>query len=153
MLLRCSAVSLIEWNDAKYSTDIERFDDQHKQLFNLLNDLHEAMEEGHAQEELGDILRELEEYTEYHFGDEEGFMQDCGYAQDCSECFRDHEEMHENFASKVTELRKKHENGDFITMEVLEFARDWLDNHIAGGDQDQSYSEYYNTEVDDYEFE
>ncbi len=146
-------MTLIEWNEAKYSTNIDRFDDQHKRLFSLLNDLHEAMEEGRAQEELGDILRELEEYTEYHFGDEEEFMQDCGYARDCSECFHDHEEMHQNFASKVTELREKHENGEFITMEVLEFARDWLDSHIAGDEQDQGYGEYYRKEVDDYEFE
>jgi hemerythrin-like metal-binding protein len=146
-------MALIEWNDDRYSTNIDRFDEQHQNLFELLNDLHQAMEEGRAEEELGDILRELERYTEYHFGDEEGFMQDCGYAHDCSECFYSHQEMHENFASKVTELRKKHENGEYITMEVLEFARDWLDAHIAGDDQDQSYGEYYVEEVDDYQFD
>jgi hemerythrin-like metal-binding protein len=144
---------LIEWDDDRYSTNIDRFDEQHQNLFELLNDLHQAMEEGRAEEELGDILRELERYTEYHFGDEEEFMEDCGYSHDCSECFHNHQEMHENFASKVTELREKHENGEYITMEVLEFARDWLDSHIAGGDQDQNYGEYYRTEVDNYEFD
>lgn len=146
-------MALIEWDEQRYSTNIERFDEQHQNLFEMLNELHQAMEEGRAEEKLGDALRELEEYTEYHFDDEEHFMEDCGFAQDCSECFHSHREMHEEFAAKVTELREKHENGEFITMEVLEFARDWLDSHIAGEDQDQSYGEYYVQEVEDYDFE
>ncbi|WP_276250740.1 bacteriohemerythrin [Halomicroarcula sp. SHR3] len=143
---------LIEWDERRYSTGIDRYDNQHKRLFEVLNQLHDAMEEGHAEEELGDVLRELERYTEYHFTDEEEFMEGCGFADDCSECFFGHQEMHEEFAQKVTELRKKHEEGEYITMEVLEFARDWLDSHIAGGEQDQSYGEYFASEVDDYDF-
>jgi hemerythrin-like metal-binding protein len=60
----------IEWSDERYSTDIDRFDEQHKHLFGLLNDLYVAIEEGHPEETVGDILQELERYTEYHFGDE-----------------------------------------------------------------------------------
>jgi len=142
-----------EWDDERYSTQIERFDRQHRRLFGLLNDLHTAMEEGHSEEEVGDILRELERYTEYHFGDEEEFMQDCGYAIDCANCFYDHREMHREFAEKVSELRERHENGDYVTMEVLLFARDWLDSHIAAVDEDQNYGEYFREEVDeDYEY-
>jgi hemerythrin-like metal-binding protein len=145
--------SFIEWDDERYSTEIERFDDQHRHLFGLLNDLHEAMDEGRSEEEVGDILRELERYTEYHFGDEEEFMQDCGFSMDCADCFYSHRDKHEEFAEKVSELREKHENGEYITMEVLMFARDWLDSHIAGGNQDQSYSDYYHENLaDDYEY-
>ena len=146
-------MALIEWDDDRYSTNIDKFDEQHQQLFDILNDLHAAMQEGRADEEVGDILRELERYTEYHFGDEENFMQDCGYAGDCSDCFYDHQDMHETFASKVNELRAAHEDGEYITMDVLEFARDWLDAHIAGDEQDQSYGEYFAEEVENYEFE
>ncbi|MBO4246367.1 bacteriohemerythrin [Halomicrobium sp. IBSBa] len=141
------------WDDERYSTQIDRFDEQHKRLFGLLNDLHTAMDEGHSQDEIGDILRELERYTEYHFGDEEEFMQDCGYAMDCADCFYDHREMHEEFASTVSDFRERHEDGEYVTMEVLTFLRDWLDSHIAAGDEDQRYSEYYQTEIDEtYEY-
>ncbi|MFC7134932.1 MULTISPECIES: bacteriohemerythrin [Salinibaculum] len=144
----------IEWDDERYSTAIERFDEQHQHLFGLLNDLHVAMDEGRSEEEVGDILRELERYTEYHFGDEEEFMQDCGYSMDCADCFYNHREKHEEFAEKVSELREKHEDGEYITMEVLMFARDWLDSHIAGGNQDQNYGDYYRENIDDdYEYE
>lgn len=141
-------MALIEWDEDRYATGIERFDEQHQRLFDLLNQLHRAMEEGQAEEEIGDALRELEEYTEYHFGDEENFMEDCGYAHDCEECFFGHKEMHDTFAEKVHEFRTAHENGEYVTMEVLQFARDWLDQHIAGGQQDQSYSDYYHDELD-----
>lgn len=146
--------AFIAWDEERYSTNIERFDEQHKQLFDLLNDLHVAMEQGRSEEKIGDILRELERYTEYHFGDEEEFMQDCGFAMDCADCFFNHREMHDEFAQKVTELREKHENGEYITMEVLMFARDWLDSHIAGMNQDQNYGNYYVEDVpEDYEYE
>ncbi|QLH84210.1 bacteriohemerythrin [Halosimplex pelagicum] len=142
-----------DWDDERYSTDIDRFDEQHRRLFGLLNDLHAAMDEGHSEEEIGDILRELERYTEYHFGDEEEFMQDCGYAMDCADCFYDHREMHEEFAARVAEFREKHENGEYVTMEVLTFLRDWLDAHIAALDEDQNYADYFESEVDgDYEY-
>ncbi|WP_436929662.1 bacteriohemerythrin [Halosimplex halobium] len=142
-----------DWDDERYSTDIGRFDEQHRRLFGLLNDLHAAMDEGHSEEEIGDILRELERYTEYHFGDEEEFMQDCGYAMDCADCFYNHREMHEEFAARVAEFREKHENGEYVTMEVLTFLRDWLDSHIAARDEDQNYADYFDSEVDDdYEY-
>ena len=144
----------IEWDGERYSTDIERFDSQHQRLFEVLNELYVAMDEGKSEEEIGDILVELERYTEYHFGDEEEFMQDCGYAMDCSDCFFDHREKHEEFAERVKELREKHEDGEYITMEVLMFVRDWLDSHIAGGDQDQNYSDYYGENLEgEYEYE
>jgi len=143
-----------DWDDERYSTHVDRFDEQHRRLFGLLNDLHAAMDEGHSEEEIGDILRELERYTEYHFGDEEEFMQDCGYAMDCADCFYDHREMHEEFAARVAEFREKHENGEYVTMEVLTFLRDWLDSHIAALDEDQNYADYFESEVDDdYEYQ
>ncbi|MFC7248566.1 bacteriohemerythrin [Halomicroarcula sp. GCM10025324] len=148
-----SGDTLIEWVDERYSTDIDRFDEQHKHLFGLLNDLYVAVDEGHSEDAVGDILRELERYTEYHFGDEEEFMQDCGYAMDCADCFYDHREMHAEFADQVREFREKHEAGEPITVDVLEFARDWLDAHIAGSDVDQNYGEYYAESVpEDYAY-
>nr|WP_276275496.1 hemerythrin domain-containing protein [Halomicroarcula sp. SYNS111] len=100
----------------------------------MLNDPYVAVDEGHSEDAVGDVLRELERYTGYHFGDEEEFMQDCGYAMDCADCFYDHREMHAEFAETVREFREKHEAGEPITVDVLEFARDWLDSHIAGSD-------------------
>ena len=149
-----SSGTFIEWRDDRYSTDIDRFDEQHKHLFGLLNDLYVAVEEGHPEETVGDILQELERYTEYHFGDEEEFMQDCGYAMDCADCFYNHREFHEEFVETVGEFRERHENGEPITVDVLEFTREWLDAHIGGDDVDQNYSEYYTESVPEgYEYQ
>ncbi|WP_262180003.1 bacteriohemerythrin [Haloarcula laminariae] len=149
-----SSGAFIEWVDERYSTDIDRFDEQHKHLFGLLNDLYVAIDEGHSEETVGDILQELERYTEYHFGDEEEFMQDCGYAMDCADCFYDHRDFHEEFVETVGEFRERHENGEEITLDILEFTKEWLDAHIGGDDVDQNYSEYYAESVpDDYEYQ
>jgi len=149
-----SGGEFIEWSDERYSTQIDRFDEQHKHLFGLLNDLHVAIEAGHSEAVVGDILEELERYTEYHFGDEEEFMQDCGYAMDCADCFYDHKDFHEEFVETVGEFRERHENGEPITTDVLEFTKEWLDAHIAGPDIDQKYSEYYQEQVpEDYEYQ
>lgn len=146
-------MALIEWDDERHSTSVQTVDDQHKRLFELLNDLHMAMEEGRAEEEIGDVLRDLEEYTEYHFTDEEGMMRDCGYSDVCNACFDDHRSAHEEFATRVSQLRERHENGEFITMDVLQFARDWLDSHIAGEEMDQDYGDYVRRELDGYTYE
>lgn len=146
-------MALIEWDGERHSTGVQTVDDQHKRLFELLNDLHTAMEEGRGEEEVGAVLRELEEYTEYHFTDEEGMMRDCGYADECNACFDDHKEAHQEFVSQVSQLRERHEDGEFITMDVLQFARDWLDSHIAGNKQDQNYAEYIWREYNSYSYE
>ena len=144
----------IEWDDERYSTDIDRFDEQHRHLFGLLNDLYVAIEAGHSEDVVGDILEELERYTEYHFGDEEEFMQDCGYAMDCADCFYNHREFHEEFVETVAEFRERHENGEPITTDVLEFTKEWLDAHIGGENVDQNYSQYYAESVPgDYEYQ
>ncbi|MEF8870170.1 MAG: bacteriohemerythrin [Haloarculaceae archaeon] len=144
---------LIEWDDERYSTDIDRFDDQHQYLFGLLNELYVAMDEERSDEEVGDILRELERYTEYHFGDEEEFMQDCGYSMECADCFYNHREKHAEFEEKVRDLRQRHENDEHIELEVLTFVSDWLDSHIAGVNQDQNYSDYYEENLgEEYEY-
>jgi long-subunit acyl-CoA synthetase (AMP-forming) len=73
---------------------------------------------------------------------------------DCADCFFDHREKHEEFAQKVRDLREKHDDGEYITMEVVTFVRDWLDSHIAGINQDQNYADYYEENLaGDYEYE
>ena len=73
---------------------------------------------------------------------------------DCADCFYDHREFHEEFVETVAEFRERHENGEPITTDVLEFTKEWLDAHIAGSDVDQNYSEYYQQTVpEDYEYQ
>ncbi len=129
-------MALFEWSE-DYSVDVEKFDEQHKNMVEILNDLHGAMKEGKSKEKLEDILQRLEDYTSYHFGDEEKYMSKYDYPE-----MDEHEEQHENFVEKVKEFREKHHQGKMtVSMEMMDFLKDWLKNHIKG--TDMKYSEFF----------
>lgn len=133
----------IEWDPDRYSVGVDHIDEQHQQLFDTINSLHAAMSEGEGREELGAIFDQLETYTNTHFGDEETFMEDCGYSEDCSDCFFAHQEAHREFEARVEEIRARYEQGEMtVTMDTLEFLRTWLTRHIAGVEMDQDYATY-----------
>jgi len=131
----------IEWDEGRYGVGVEHIDEQHRQLFATINDLHAAMTEGRGREELEAILDDLESYTNYHFGDEEAFMQNCGYSEACAGCFRSHTDVHREFEERVADIRSRYEAGEMtVTMDTLEFLRTWLTSHIAGSEMDQDYA-------------
>lgn len=138
-----TGMAFAEWDQAEYGVGIDRIDDQHRRLFELLDELHGAMKEGQGRDAVGDVLADLEEYTFYHFDDEEGFMAGCGYREDCADCFADHAAAHREFEERVQRLRERHEAGEIVTsIDTLQLLRDWLAEHIAGASMDQDYAAY-----------
>jgi hemerythrin-like metal-binding protein len=134
-------MAFVEWSDEKYAIGVEQVDDQHRQLFGLLNDLHDAMQEGKGRDVVGETLAELEEYTYYHFDSEEEFMNDCGFSHDCDGCFMAHQDAHRTFEEEVSELRELAENGNAtVAMKTMRFLRSWLSEHV--GDVDQQLETY-----------
>jgi len=84
----------------------------------------------------GDILAELDGYTRTHVSDEQKFMSDCGFGQDCSECFLAHQDAHEAFESEVSDLHDRSESGDAtVRMKTVRFLREWLTEHVGEVDQ------------------
>ena len=69
---------LFPWTDS-YSVHVGIIDMQHKNLVKIVNDLHQAMVEGHGRTQLGAILSELSRYTQVHFKTEENFMESQKY--------------------------------------------------------------------------
>ena len=66
-------MALITWNDV-YSVKVKQFDDQHKKLIDLVNQLHDAMKVGKGGQVIGDVLKALIDYTGSHFAAEERLM-------------------------------------------------------------------------------
>lgn len=121
---------MFAWNDS-YSVKVPIFDDQHKRLFSLVNDLNEAMKVGRARGKMGEILEDLLMYSKTHFREEEAAMISCGYAE-----FRQHKEEHDRFTKKAEELVKAHASGAAaISVELLDFLIAWLTNHIQATDK------------------
>lgn len=121
---------LIRW-DNRLSVGIKVFDEQHKRLVSMINELHEAMKTGRGKHVLNDILRKMEEYAKTHFTSEEVIMKKYGFPG-----YWEHKREHEAFIAKVREFRTKYEKGELtLTFEVMNFLKNWLINHIMGTDK------------------
>ena len=51
----------------EFSTNIESIDNQHKKLFDLLNEFYENISKKSNNDLIGAVLREMKEYTANHF--------------------------------------------------------------------------------------
>ena len=66
-------MALLSWNDT-YSVKIRKFDDQHKKLIDLINQLHDSMLVGKGKDVMGEVMNSLVDYTKTHFTAEETLM-------------------------------------------------------------------------------
>ncbi len=130
-------MAFIEWTEA-LSVKIAIIDRQHQKLVSMINELSDAMKQGKGKETLGRILNGLIAYTTTHFKTEEDYFQQYGYPETDS-----HKREHDAFVKKVSEFKAGFESGKLsVTIETMNFLRDWLKNHILG--TDQKYSQFLN---------
>ncbi len=112
------------WKD-EFSVKSPRLDAQHKRLFELINDLYEAMQQKVGQEQLQGVLRMLEQYSITHFKDEERTLEefDCpGLPQQ--------REAHLFFKRKLMEFQHQLQKELLFPRDVLVFLKEWLIDHI-----------------------
>ncbi|MBZ0254621.1 bacteriohemerythrin, partial [bacterium] len=125
----------IQWSDSM-SVNQHEIDQQHKRLFELVNQLYDAMKAGQGTNNLSRILKELIRYTKNHFSAEEQYMEKAGYPK-----LEAHKKIHEGFAMKVLEFQRAFESGEVVlSQDILDFLKEWLVNHIMK--QDQEYAPY-----------
>ena len=133
-----TTTQLFHWSEI-YSVKIGIVDMQHKNLVNLVNELHDSMRAGHAREKLGQILSNLIKYTQTHFATEERLLQSHSYPE-----YSQHKAEHDNLTATVVDLQRKFQRTEVgLTVEVMEFLRDWLVKHIQGSDK--KYAPFLNT--------
>lgn len=108
-----------------------KIDSDHQKLFDLINQLANAMKAGEGKQACGAVLNELLSYTKTHFSMEEVLMSRHGYPQTAA-----HKGEHDKFVKQVQEFKNKFEAGSgVVTIEILTFLRDWLSNHIQKTDK------------------
>jgi hemerythrin-like metal-binding protein len=123
-------MGLFAWSDT-YSLEHPQIDREHQALFAMAEQLHQAMLNGSGAKVLGDLLARLINYTQVHFSHEEALMRHYKYGG-----MDAHAAEHRKLAEQVLELQRKFAAGKLtITMEIMHFLRDWLDNHILRSDQ------------------
>ncbi|QXE90008.1 bacteriohemerythrin [Geomonas subterranea] len=117
--------------DQSFATTINTFDEQHKKLFAMINELAQAMQQKRSKEAIGSVLQRLIEYTGSHFAAEEEAFRKSGYPEESA-----HVQQHRALVSQVVELQEKFKSGETVlTHDVIEFLKNWLVNHIKGTDK------------------
>ncbi|KAG2374539.1 hypothetical protein C9374_008278 [Naegleria lovaniensis] len=117
-----------------YALGVHIIDEQHKVLVKLINELAEAVKDGHMRYEIGSVFDNLVEYTDFHFKKEEDLMQKYHYVEEDEQA---HKEKHELFVKTIFNLRTDFINMtvDNIGQDLFNFLTDWLLTHICQMDK------------------
>ncbi len=122
---------MMEWSD-KLSVGVASIDVQHKKLVGMANELYDAMKAGKGKEVLDKTLDGLIAYTVSHFNYEEKLFAETAYAKTAP-----HKKEHADLTKQVLAIQEKMKKGVSFaqSMEVMEFLKNWLINHIMVSDK------------------
>ncbi len=124
---------LVTWYKS-YSVNDAELDDHHKKLFAILNKMYDSCLPAASMECAAQFIKELIEYTDYHFSAEEKYMADKGYKG-----IDEHRQKHRYFRDKLLELRScKEKNNYEYKKEVLALLGNWILEHVTV--EDKKYS-------------
>jgi len=128
-------MEIIRW-DQEFSVGIEGIDKQHQSLFDAINDFYSNINRKGSHESLMLLLNKLKDYTVYHFQTEEQLMQRYSFPG-----YASHKKQHDSFIDKINDIEQRIKTGKLvISIEVTNFLKEWLVNHILK--TDKSYSAF-----------
>ena len=126
-------MSLFVWNDS-YSVKVKHLDSEHQKLFDIINELYDGMKAGKGKDVLGPVIEQLITYTERHFASEEAVLRRANY-----NFIEQQIAQHRAFVARVKKFSEDFASGAAgISVEVLDFLKTWLAQHIKGTDQQYS---------------
>ena len=121
---------VVPWS-SELSVGIKQIDDQHSKMLYMANALFEAFAKNYGKQILDNIIYGTVAYADKHFADEEQLMLSYGYPD-----YDAHKQQHAALQKEIADIVKKHESGYVqLNMEVREFFKIWLLNHILGDDK------------------
>jgi hemerythrin len=127
----------IEWDD-RYMTGIQLFDDQHRELITLTEELFISCQAGDDQAKgtFKKTAHSAVEYVKRHFTAEEKMFENINYP-----LAAEHKKQHEAFVKRLLEdVRKFEEGKEFVPLAFARFLREWILTHIAV--HDRQYADF-----------
>lgn len=119
----------VSWN-TRYETGIQIIDEQHQELFRIVENLRRMVQDGNRRREIETLLGELVTCSERHFAAEEAYMSRFHYPD-----LVPHVAEHASMLTSLQELRAKfQENHQAMALMVPTFLEGWLKHHISDGD-------------------
>ena len=120
---------LLVWR-SEYGLGIPDVDHEHRELFDLINELHASLHEPGSGTTVTDFLGELFSKISSHFALEEKLMRDGRYAE-----FPAHKADHERLLDEIRDLMDDYEDGGYVDLD--QFAGDlerWFSVHFSTHD-------------------
>jgi len=125
---------LFPWKN-EYSVGHPLLDADHKELFSIINELHQQIEsnETSSRDVLLTLVDRLTHYVQEHFEREEYFMAEGDYPH-----LKDHRRKHHDFMRVVYAIHKITDDrpDDIDLIKLRDFLGSWLKRHILQADHD-----------------
>jgi hemerythrin-like metal-binding protein len=119
----------IPW-DEELRIGIDVIDEHHRYLFDLANDLFDAVANRRGSRDVLRVLKALDQYAQVHFRAEERMMESHGYS-----ALGRQQEQHRHFEEKLREFNGEfHDNPLTAQFDVLRYLSRWLIQHIRRED-------------------
>ena len=124
-------MDFLQWTE-DLSVDNIVVDNQHRELFDLTNNLILECKDDKCSPLIGETLSDLLKYAKRHFKEEEKLLREIKYPK-----LEEHEKMHIDFIFKIAMFCKDVLNGkSSVVEEMIEYLTDWLINHTSSADLD-----------------
>ena len=121
--------NFFEWDAGKFGLQIPEMDNEHRQIVNCMNQLHELHDAQAGQAKLATSLGELVRVTAKHFADEERYMQSISFPEASR-----HSLVHQQLLQRIGEFQQQFAKSGKLTDDFFMFLRMWLKSHICGID-------------------
>lgn len=118
--------------EASDLTGIGVIDDQHQEIFDLVDALGELAESGNR-EQIGGCINQIVSHSLAHFEFEEELMEQAGY-----QFIKVHKRLHDHFIQRLAGYTQRFDAGEDIAVELQQFLSNWLHSHFTREDKDYS---------------
>ena len=123
-------MALVNWKD-DYSVGHVSIDQDHRKLFQLINDFHYAYATSRDRREVGLMLTTLIRYAEEHFTREEAIMAEVGYPELAVQ-----QEQHVKLVEAIFALQSELDSRSIrLEKDLIKFLSHWLLDHIVDHDR------------------
>ena len=124
---------MFEWRE-EYRVGVAALDEQHRELFGLMQALHEGYAESapvkRGRAVFVRMLTDLVVKTKAHFATEEELMRRWSYPHSA-----EHKQVHDALVGHAEELLEKvQRRGDIGAADVIRFLNKWVAHHISAAD-------------------
>jgi len=121
----------LEWTPT-ISVNSEKIDNQHKNLFLIINKLITIKKEKAEPDTIFEVLRELIDYSDKHFKAEDQYMSKNNFPR---LLLKAHLGEHEDYLGKMEKFVEDYGKGrETLTDEILKFLAGWWIEHVSKSD-------------------